>query len=128
MLTFIMLTRLSPEAVRSPKALEDLECQTMERVRKECPDVEWVRRTPYWDLAIIWIYSGPRMSRPRAKFRRWSAPLAMPTPRFGPRPTGIVSKKSCEVFEGRSGAPRQIRRILDQHVTCMRPILFPETC
>jgi uncharacterized protein with GYD domain len=43
MLTFIMLTRLSPEAVRSPKALEDLERQAMERVHKECPDVEWVQ-------------------------------------------------------------------------------------
>lgn len=42
MLTFIMLTRLSPEAVRSPKALEDLERQAMERVRKECSDVEWI--------------------------------------------------------------------------------------
>lgn len=42
MLTFIMLTRLSPEAVRSPKALEQLERQAMERVRKECPDVEWI--------------------------------------------------------------------------------------
>lgn len=42
MLTFIMLTRLSPEAVRSPKALEELERQAMERVRKECPDVEWI--------------------------------------------------------------------------------------
>ena len=42
MLTFVMLTRLSPEAVRSPKALEDLERQAMERVRKECPEVEWV--------------------------------------------------------------------------------------
>jgi len=40
--TFVMLTRLSPEAVRSPKALEDLEGQAMERVRMECPDVEWV--------------------------------------------------------------------------------------
>ena len=40
--TFIMLTRLSPEAARSPMALEDLERQAMDRVRKECPDVEWV--------------------------------------------------------------------------------------
>jgi hypothetical protein len=37
-----MLTRLSPEAARSPKALEELERQAMDRVRKECPDVEWV--------------------------------------------------------------------------------------
>ena len=42
MLTFVMLTRLNPEAARSPKVLEDLERQVMERVRKECPDVEWV--------------------------------------------------------------------------------------
>ena len=42
MSTFIMLTRLSPEAVRSPQALEQLERKAMERVRKECPDVEWV--------------------------------------------------------------------------------------
>lgn len=42
MLTFVMLTRLSPEAVRSPQALEQLEQKAMERVRKECPDVEWV--------------------------------------------------------------------------------------
>ncbi len=40
MVTFIMLTRPSPEAVRSPQALEQLERETMERVRKECPDVE----------------------------------------------------------------------------------------
>jgi uncharacterized protein with GYD domain len=42
MLTFVMLTRLSPEAARSPKTLEELERQAIERVRKECPDVEWV--------------------------------------------------------------------------------------
>ena len=42
MLTFVMLTRLSPEAVRSPQALEQLERKAMERVRKECPDVQWV--------------------------------------------------------------------------------------
>ena len=42
MLTFVMLTRLSPEAVRSPQALEQLERKAMERVRKECPHVQWV--------------------------------------------------------------------------------------
>lgn len=39
---FIMLTRISPEAVRSPKALEDLEKQAMARIRQECPGVEWI--------------------------------------------------------------------------------------
>ena len=42
MVTFIMLTRLSPEAVRSPQVLEQLERKAMERVRKECPDIEWI--------------------------------------------------------------------------------------
>ncbi len=42
MLTFVMLTRLSPEAIRSPQSLEELERKAMERVRKECPNVEWI--------------------------------------------------------------------------------------
>lgn len=42
MQTFIMLTRLSPDAVRSPQALEQLEQKAMERVRKDCPDVQWL--------------------------------------------------------------------------------------
>jgi uncharacterized protein with GYD domain len=42
MLTFVMLTRLGPEAARSPQSLEQLERKAMERVRKDCPDVEWI--------------------------------------------------------------------------------------
>jgi uncharacterized protein with GYD domain len=42
MRTYVMLTRLSPEAVRSPKSLEDLERQAMEKVKSECPNVEWI--------------------------------------------------------------------------------------
>jgi uncharacterized protein with GYD domain len=41
--TFIMLTRLSPEAVRSPHALQMLERRTMNAVRDECPQVEWLQ-------------------------------------------------------------------------------------
>ena len=40
--TFIMLTRLSPEAVQSPKNLEQLERKAMEQVRSECPGVDWL--------------------------------------------------------------------------------------
>jgi uncharacterized protein with GYD domain len=40
--TFIMLTRLNPDAVRSPRGLEQLERDAMKRVRQECPDVEWL--------------------------------------------------------------------------------------
>lgn len=39
--TFIMLTRLNTDAVRSPRALEELEREVMKRVREECPRVEW---------------------------------------------------------------------------------------
>ena len=39
--TFIMLTRLSPEAVRTPRKLEQLERDVTERIRKECAGVEW---------------------------------------------------------------------------------------
>lgn len=42
MATFVMLTRLEPSALRSPRSLEALERQAMERVRSECPEVEWV--------------------------------------------------------------------------------------
>lgn len=42
MQTFIMLTRLMPNAVRSPRALEDLERKVAEHVRTACPQVECV--------------------------------------------------------------------------------------
>lgn len=42
MTTFIMLTRVSPEAMRSPHAVETLERQAMNAVRAECPQVEWL--------------------------------------------------------------------------------------
>lgn len=39
---FIMLTRLHPDAARSPAALEQLERHAMDRVRQKCPQVEWI--------------------------------------------------------------------------------------
>jgi uncharacterized protein with GYD domain len=42
MTTFILLTRVSPEAMRSPHAVETLERQAMNAVRAECPQVEWL--------------------------------------------------------------------------------------
>jgi uncharacterized protein with GYD domain len=42
MSTFIMLTRLSPESVGSPHAVEVLEGRVKRAVQLECPEVEWV--------------------------------------------------------------------------------------
>ena len=39
--TFIMLTRLSHQALQSPSSLETLSHSVAERVRAECPQVEW---------------------------------------------------------------------------------------
>jgi len=39
---FAMLTRLTPELLRTPLALEDLERQAMERIRTACPQVAWL--------------------------------------------------------------------------------------
>ena len=40
--TFVMLTRLSSQAVTSPKSLETLEKKVMERIRSECSEVKWI--------------------------------------------------------------------------------------
>jgi uncharacterized protein with GYD domain len=40
--TFIMLTRLNADAVRSPRDLEQLERDAIKSVREQCPDVKWV--------------------------------------------------------------------------------------
>ena len=40
--TFVVLTRLTPEAVKVPGELKRLERAVAEHVRKECPQVKWV--------------------------------------------------------------------------------------
>jgi len=42
MQTFIMLTRLAPGAVESPKTLEDLERKAMDAIRAKCSEVIWM--------------------------------------------------------------------------------------
>jgi uncharacterized protein with GYD domain len=38
---FVMLTRLAPDAAKSPKALEELERKSFEAVKAKCPKVKW---------------------------------------------------------------------------------------
>jgi uncharacterized protein with GYD domain len=42
MQTFIMLTRLTPGSLQSPRSLEELERRVVDHVRTDCPAVEWV--------------------------------------------------------------------------------------
>jgi uncharacterized protein with GYD domain len=42
MATYILLTRLSPEAVASPAKLKELEQEVKKKVQKNCPKVKWV--------------------------------------------------------------------------------------
>lgn len=41
MSSFIMLTKLAHGALTSPSSLENLEREVMDRIRAECPEVEW---------------------------------------------------------------------------------------
>lgn len=39
--TYVMLTRLAPDAVKAPTDLKRLEKTVSERIRKDCPQVKW---------------------------------------------------------------------------------------
>lgn len=43
MATYVMVTRVSPEIVRSPQTLEELEHKAMEKIRAHCPQVKWLQ-------------------------------------------------------------------------------------
>lgn len=40
---YVMLTRLTPEAVKTPADLKKLETAVADRVRKDCPQVRWIK-------------------------------------------------------------------------------------
>lgn len=40
--TYVVLTRLTPETVKSPGDLRRLERSVSERIRQECPQVKWL--------------------------------------------------------------------------------------
>jgi uncharacterized protein with GYD domain len=39
---YVMLTRLTPEAVKTPADLKKLEVAVADRVRRDCPQVKWI--------------------------------------------------------------------------------------
>ncbi|NBC31578.1 MAG: GYD domain-containing protein [Alphaproteobacteria bacterium] len=39
--TFVMLTRVSPGTLESPASFQRLEEEAVNRIKTECPDVEW---------------------------------------------------------------------------------------
>jgi muconolactone delta-isomerase len=42
MQTFAMLTRLEPNGLQSPTAVEDLEHRVMEHIQRTCPTAHWI--------------------------------------------------------------------------------------
>jgi uncharacterized protein with GYD domain len=40
--TYVVLTRLTPDAVKTPADLKRLEKSVAERVQRECPEVKWI--------------------------------------------------------------------------------------
>jgi hypothetical protein len=40
MATYVMLTKLSPEALTRPESVEELNRQVEDRIKKECPTVK----------------------------------------------------------------------------------------
>lgn len=42
MSTFVMLTKLSPEALNRPGAVDQLNRDVEEKIRRECPNIRWV--------------------------------------------------------------------------------------
>jgi len=42
MTRFVMLTRLSPEALKKPESVTEFSRHVEERIKKECPGVKWI--------------------------------------------------------------------------------------
>ncbi len=42
MVTYVMLTKLSPEALTRPESVEELNRQVEDRIKTACPTVKWI--------------------------------------------------------------------------------------
>jgi len=69
MLTFVMLTRLEPDAVRSLRGFEELERDAMKRVRAGCADVARLNNYAVVGRATPSTFSSRVTSRPPRRYR-----------------------------------------------------------
>jgi uncharacterized protein with GYD domain len=67
MTTYVLLTRLSPDALTTPGAVEELNGRVQERVRDACPEVEWLANFavsgPYDHLDVFEAPDGDTATR-----------------------------------------------------------------
>ncbi|QWW71145.1 GYD domain-containing protein [Rhizobium sp. WYJ-E13] len=62
MSTFIMLTRLSHEALRNPRAMKTLSHELAQYIRRDCPEVRWISSFVVLGPAdYVDIFSAPDM-------------------------------------------------------------------
>jgi len=60
---FILLTRLSPEALKSPYSMEDFEKRAVEHIERDCPEVKWLHSyTLLGPYDYLDIFSAPDMN------------------------------------------------------------------
>jgi uncharacterized protein with GYD domain len=93
MATYVLLTRLTPETVKSPADLKRLEKEVAERIRKECPQVKWVA-----NYAILGPYD--YLDLFEAPDAAAAAKVAMLVRSFGHAQTETWTALPWEQFEG----------------------------
>jgi uncharacterized protein with GYD domain len=65
MATYMLLTKLSPDAIKDPKTYEELGRRVTEKIHRDCPQVKWISSYttlgPY-DYVDIFEASDPDMA------------------------------------------------------------------